>query len=71
MLKLNRKQELALINLGFQKLLDSLVPHKIKTVKKSSRIPWNKGKKTRKWTKAQREKYAETMRQKWGDRKNK
>jgi hypothetical protein len=69
MLKLNRKQELALINLGFQKLLDTLVVTKSKSVKKH--IPWNKGKKTRKWTKAQRAKYAETMRQKWGDRNKK
>jgi hypothetical protein len=60
MLKLSRKQELQLIDLGLQKLIESLSPKPIKSEPKP---------KTRKWSKAQRKKHAETMAQKWGNKR--
>lgn len=66
-MKLTRRQELSLINLGFEKLLESLeTSRKPRTTKKAA---WNKGKKGRKWTDAQREKFRTTMRNKWAKRK--
>lgn len=68
-MKLTRKQELYLIDLGLSQVIDNLMGHV-----KSKRTPWNKGirknglKKARKWTKEQRAKYAETMKRKWGNR---
>lgn len=63
-LKLTKKQEQALVNLGLETLLNGAT----QTV--PARIPWNKGKKmrktSRKWSKEQHKKYAETMARKWG-----
>lgn len=56
---MNRKHELFLIDLGLQTLLNQMVGKPSKKEKKE-RKP-----KTRKWTKAQHEKYAETMKKKW------
>ena len=70
-MKLTRKQELSLIAIGLKHVLDrldDLVPNtRVSTRKKF--VPWNKGKKTRKWSPAQKEKFQETMRKKWAERK--
>ena len=55
MVKLNRKTELYLIDLGLQKVLANLLP-KVKKVKKP---------KGRKWTSAQRTKFFKSMKKTW------
>lgn len=57
-MKLTRKQELALIELGFQKILESL------TTTKTAKT------KGRKWSTAQREKFQKSMKKKWTSRKS-
>jgi len=62
--KLTRRQELALIDLGLSRLLDEVlnIP---KPTKKAKTTPKPEKKKSRKWTKAQREKFQATMRKVW------
>lgn len=65
-MKLTRKQELYLIDLGLETLLSKLV-----VPRKSTVIPWNKGKKGLKWSKERHAKYAKTMEKKWGKNRKK
>jgi hypothetical protein len=62
-MKLTRKQELVLINYGLDRLLDELIvevaPRNPKTQRKVTTT------KKRKWSKAQHEKFAKTMRAVW------
>lgn len=64
-MKLTRKQELALIELGFQKVLEVL--NGGTTTVEPKRKPGRK--RSYKWTPEQREKFRETMRKKWAARK--
>ena len=56
MVKLNRKTELYLIDLGLQKVLSNLVAPTVKKVKKP---------KGRKWTPAQHAKFLKSMKKTW------
>ena len=58
-MKLTRKHELLLIDLGMRQVLDNLLP-KPKAKKKVATKTIG-----RKWTKAQRKKFAESMKKKW------
>ena len=60
-MKLTRKQELALIDLGFQQLLDGIGkrgPYKKNPVD-------DKGRYSHKWSAERRAKFSETMKRKW------
>lgn len=68
-LRLTRKQELALIELGFQKVLETLTNGNdgSVTIDKPKRVyPRNR---KHKWTAEQRAKFSDTMRKKWAERK--
>ena len=64
MLKLTRKQELALIDLGLQKVIDSLTVSKPKSAPRETPKP-----KTRRWTTAQRKKFQKSMKKKWAEKR--
>ncbi len=78
-MKLNRAQELALIELGFQQLLNGLNQQNGQV--RVHKAPWNKGIKTgkrskvrktnRKWSAKQRAKFSKTMKAKWAARQAK
>ena len=61
MVKLNRKTELYLIDLGLAQVLSNL----IKSTSFKKKGPWNKGKKGLKWTAARRAKFLHTVKKKW------
>lgn len=67
-MKLNRAQELALIELGFKQLLAG-----IHVANGQARAPWNKGKTTKtgahKWSPKQRARFSKTMKAKWAAKK--
>lgn len=75
-MKLTRKQELALIDMGFTQLLRILeggsgnTMHNLRprTSQFRKHVPWNKGKHGRKWTAERRKKFSETMKKKWANR---
>ena len=56
-MKLTRKHELFLIDIGLRQVIDNLLskPKKVKPAKKIGR----------KWTKAQRDKFTQSMKEKW------
>jgi len=62
MTKLNRRQELALIELGMQALLDKIATPK-------PRGPYNKKPLKSAWSEARRAKFAATMKKKYADKK--
>jgi hypothetical protein len=64
MLKLTRKQELQLIDLGLEKLLERTL-----STSKSVKMKNNEPKK-RKWTNAQRRAFSLTMKKKWAERRS-
>lgn len=67
MLKLTRKQELQLIDLGLEKLLEKLFP----TVKSQPKpVKVKKEPEKRKWTKAQRHAFSLTMKKKWAEKRS-
>lgn len=63
-MKLTRKQELLLIDIGLATLVNNL--SKPTPIKKE-----NGGAKKRKWSKERHKKYAETMAKKWNKKENK
>lgn len=64
-IKLSRKQELHLIQIGIDHLLNNGQPSI-----KATRIPWNKGRKTKvRWTPERKAKFSATMRKKWLEQK--
>lgn len=66
-LKLTKKQEAALVNLGLNTLLNSATTERASVVHKKKD---NRPRKTsRKWSKAQHKKYAETMARKWDSKR--
>lgn len=74
-MKLTRKQELALIDLGLKAVLrnyfDNVPVERGPYRKSEKRSPWNKGTTGKKWSKAQHAKFSETMKAKWADRNKK
>jgi len=62
-MKLTRKQELALIDIGLKTLLNGLVSNEYpkRSVSKPKR-------RKRQWTEAQRKKFSATMRKKWAEK---
>lgn len=63
MINFNRKQELALIELGLETLLDRCLKLTTKTRNKKS------SSKKRKWSAEQRAKFSKTMQKHWKNRK--
>lgn len=74
-MKLTRKQELALIDLGLHQLLKTIEGGRgnyIHTIGKKrgpyKTGPENKGTHGKKWTEKQRRKFSETMKKKWANK---